>query len=240
VTARPAVGRRDETNDGNVSERALVDEVECRRLHLTGAPGGATTLDFVDQRTFGYVAVVRLVPTPDGRPGGHGAADPAVPVFAAHVARDLLDPAVAHATPGRAALVAAIRRRRTGVKRALLDQGVVSGIGNIYADEALWRAGLHYARATDRLRPSDVERLLSAAEAVMREALAAGGTSFDALYVDVEGESGYFARALAAYGRAGEPCPRCATPIRRDTFMNRGAHWCPRCQPQPRGANARW
>ncbi|ACZ31290.1 formamidopyrimidine-DNA glycosylase [Xylanimonas cellulosilytica DSM 15894] len=210
------------------------------RLHLTGAPTGATALDFVDQRTFGHLAVVGLVPTPDGAPGGLGTDEPAVPGPVAHIARDLLDPELAPGTPGRAAVIAAVRRRRTGIKRALLDQTLVSGIGNIYADEALWRARVHYARATDVLRPVEVARVLDAAEDVMREALAVGGTSFDTLYVNVNGESGYFARGLAAYGRAGEPCPRCGTPIVRDTFMNRSAHWCPRCQPRPRGANARW
>ena len=210
------------------------------RLYLEDAPTGATALDFVDQRTFGHLAVVGLVPTPDGAPGGLGTDAPAVPEPVAHIARDLLDPVVAPGTPGRAAVVAAVRRRRTGIKRALLDQTLVSGVGNIYADEALWRARLHYARATDALRPVEVARVLDAAEEVMREALAVGGTSFDALYVNVNGESGYFARGLAAYGREGEPCPRCGTLIRRDVFMNRSAFWCPRCQPRPRGANARW
>ena len=210
------------------------------RLHLDDAPTGGTALDFVDQRTFGHLAVVGLEPTPDGEPGGLGTDAPAVPSPVAHIARDLLDPAVAPGTPGRASLVAAVRRRRTGIKRALLDQTLVSGVGNIYADEALWRARLHYARATDALRPVEVARVLDAAEDVMREALAVGGTSFDALYVNVNGESGYFARGLAVYGREGEPCPRCGTPIVRETFMNRSAHFCPRCQPRPRGANGRW
>ncbi len=210
------------------------------RLHLSGAPTGASALDFVDQRTFGHLAVVALVPTPDDAAGGRGTDAPLVPGPVAHIARDLLDPQVASGTPGRSALIAAVRRRRTGIKRALLDQSLVSGVGNIYADEALWRARLHYARATDALRPVEVARVLDAAEEVMREALAVGGTSFDALYVNVNGESGYFARGLAAYGREGEPCPRCGTPIARATFMNRSAHWCPRCQPRPRGANARW
>ncbi|GAB2458329.1 bifunctional DNA-formamidopyrimidine glycosylase/DNA-(apurinic or apyrimidinic site) lyase [Xylanimonas ulmi] len=209
------------------------------RLHLDGAPSGATALDFVDQRTFGHLAVVDLAPTPDGAPGGLGAADAAVPEPVAHIARDLLDPALAPGTPGRDAVVAAVRRRRTGVKRALLDQTVVSGVGNIYADEALWRARLHYARATDTLRASDVRRLLDAAESVMREALAAGGTSFDALYVNVNGESGYFARGLAVYGREGEPCPRCGATVVREPFMNRSAYRCPRCQPRPRAGHAR-
>ncbi len=204
------------------------------RMHLEGSPSGATALDFVDQRTFGHLSVVDLLPTPDGAPGGLGTTDPSVPSPVSHIARDLLDPSVAPGSAGRKALVAAFRRRRTEIKRALLDQTLVSGVGNIYADEALWRAGLHYARGTDVLRPIEISRLLDAAEAVMREALVVGGTSFDALYVNVNGESGYFARGLNAYGREGEPCPRCGTPIRRDAFMNRSSFWCPRCQPKPR------
>jgi formamidopyrimidine-DNA glycosylase len=156
-----------------------------------------------------------------------------IPAPAAHIARDLLDPAV-----DREALVAAVRRRRTGIKRALLDQTLVSGIGNIYADEALWRARLHYARPTDTLRHGEVTRVLDAAAEVMSEALVAGGTSFDALYVNVNGASGYFDRSLAVYGQAGRPCPRCGTPVVRDEFMNRSAFTCPRCQPRPR--NGRW
>lgn len=207
------------------------------RLHLEPHAGAgeepAVAVDFVDQRTFGHLAVTDLVPTPDGAAGGRGTDLPAVPEPVAHVARDLLDPAL-----DRDAVTAAVRRRRTGVKRALLDQTVVSGVGNIYADEALWRARLHYARATDRLRPADVHRLLDAAHDVMTAALRAGGTSFDSLYVDVNGQSGYFARSLAVYGREGEPCPRCGTPVRRDAFMNRSSFTCPVCQRRPR--DGRW
>ena len=203
------------------------------RLHLTGAPSGAEYLDFVDQRTFGHLSVVDLEPTSDGAPGGLGSDLPAVPEPVAHIGRDPLDPAF-----DADAVVAAIRRRRTGIKRALLDQTLLSGVGNIYADEALWRARLHFARATDRLRPVEVRRALDAAAEVMSESLAQGGTSFDALYVNVNGESGYFARGLAVYGREGEPCPRCGTPIRRDAFMNRSSYTCPVCQPRPR--NGRW
>ncbi|WP_372594297.1 bifunctional DNA-formamidopyrimidine glycosylase/DNA-(apurinic or apyrimidinic site) lyase [Actinotalea sp.] len=199
------------------------------RLLLGGDPG--VVLDFVDQRTFGHLGVVDLERTPDGAPGGHGSPSPAVPVPVAHIARDLLDPAL-----DRAALVAAVRRRRTELKRALLDQSLVSGIGNIYADEALWRAGLHGSRPTDRLRPVEVVRVLDAAEEVMRSALRVGGTSFDALYVDVNGESGYFDRSLAVYGQEGRPCPRCGTPVERTAFMNRSSFTCPRCQPRPRTA----
>ena len=188
---------------------------------------------FVDQRTFGHLAVTGLVPAPDGAPGGFGSPAPVVPEPVAHIARDLLDPAL-----DRPALVGRLRSRRTGVKRALLDQRLVSGVGNIYADEALWRARLHYARPTETLRRAEVERLLDAAAEVMREALVAGGTSFDALYVNVNGQSGYFDRSLAVYGQQGRPCPRCGVPVRRDEFMNRSAFTCPGCQPRPR--NGRW
>ncbi|GAA1707930.1 bifunctional DNA-formamidopyrimidine glycosylase/DNA-(apurinic or apyrimidinic site) lyase [Isoptericola hypogeus] len=203
------------------------------RLHLSHAPSGASYLDFVDQRTFGHLSIVDLAPTPDGAPGGRGSDLPAVPEPVAHIGRDPLDPAF-----DVDAVVAAVRRRRTGIKRALLDQTLLSGVGNIYADEALWRARLHFARATDRLRPVEIRRALDAAAEVMRESLAAGGTSFDALYVNVNGESGYFARGLAVYGRAGEPCLRCGTPVRRDPFMNRSSYTCPVCQPRPRAG--RW
>ncbi|WP_454729588.1 bifunctional DNA-formamidopyrimidine glycosylase/DNA-(apurinic or apyrimidinic site) lyase [Cellulosimicrobium protaetiae] len=196
-------------------------------------PAGALALDFVDQRAFGHLSVQDLVPTPDGAPGGLGSELAAVPGPVAHIGRDLLDPALR-----RDDVVDAIRRRRTGVKRALLDQTVVSGVGNIYADEALWRARLHFARATDTLRRPEAHRLLDAAAEVMTEALAQGGTSFDALYVNVNGQSGYFSRSLAVYGQEGEPCPRCGTPVRRDEFMNRSSYTCPRCQPRPR--NGRW
>lgn len=206
------------------------------RLHfassdsLVDAPNrGLRTLDFVDQRTFGHLLVDRLVPTADDGPGGLGSELTLLPASASHIARDLLDP-----TFDLDKAVATIRRKQSGIKRVLLDQQVVSGIGNIYADEALWRAGVHFARPTDRMRAKDVARVLEAAADVMTESLAQGGTSFDALYVDVAGESGYFARSLAVYGREGLPCPRCGTPIARVSFMNRSAHYCPRCQRAPR------
>ena len=131
-------------------------------------------------------------------------------------------------------MTARIRGRRTGIKRALLDQSLVSGIGNIYADEALWRARLHWARESRLLRPGQVAGLFAAVREVFAESLSAGGTSFDSLYVNVNGQSGYFERSLAVYGRAGLPCPRCGTPVRRDPFMNRSAFSCPKCQPRPR------
>ena len=183
---------------------------------------GGPELRFVDQRTFGGLAISELP--------SDGAGPPAV---IAHIARDPLDPGF-----DEAGFVRATRTRRTGVKRALLDQTLVSGVGNIYADEGLWRARLHFARPTETLTKGDIARLLAGVREVMREALDQGGTSFDSLYVDVNGRSGYFDRSLAVYGQAGRPCPRCGTPVRRDPFMNRSSYTCPRCQPRPR--RARW
>lgn len=213
------------------------------RIGLTGgglSDGGRDVegreLRFVDQRMFGGLSVVPLVPTPDGLPAGRGLAGPSeayLPPEVRHIARDPLDPHL-----DEAALIARLRSRRTGIKRAILDQTLVSGVGNIYADEALWRVGLHYARPTELLTRPAARRLLDAVRAVMGEALAEGGTSFDSLYVNVNGESGYFERALAVYGRVGLPCRRCGTPIRRDAFMNRSSFSCPRCQPRPR--QGRW
>jgi formamidopyrimidine-DNA glycosylase len=179
-------------------------------------------LRFVDQRTFGGLSLADDGLTADG-----------VPTALAHVAPDPFEPAF-----DAAAFSVALRRRRTGVKRALLDQSLISGVGNIYADESLWRARLHYARATDTLRRGEVERLLEAVREVMGEAILAGGTSFDALYVAVNGQSGWFDRSLEVYGREGEPCSRCGTAIIRQQFTNRSSYLCPKCQPRPR--NGRW
>jgi formamidopyrimidine-DNA glycosylase len=184
------------------------------RVRFTFTDGGPQ-LRFVDQRTFGGLSV-----SEDG-------AD--LPDEIAHIARDPIDPLF-----GDEAFVAALRKKHTEVKRALLDQTLISGVGNIYADEALWRARLHGARPTDGLSRPAVRRLLADVREVLGEALVAGGTSFDALYVNVNGESGYFDRSLNAYGREGEPCRRCGTPIRREQFMNRSSFSCPHCQPRPR------
>jgi formamidopyrimidine-DNA glycosylase len=181
-------------------------------------------LRFVDQRTFGGVLLDRLVPAPD-RPAEN------LPEQIVHIARDPLDPYFDDAL-----FTARLRRRDTEVKRALLDQSLISGVGNIYADEALWRAKLHGRRRTSALTRPLVAALLGEVRAVLTEALGAGGTSFDALYVNVNGESGYFDRSLAVYGREGRPCPRCGTPIRRISFMNRSSFFCPRCQHPPRGS----
>nr|WP_202532659.1 bifunctional DNA-formamidopyrimidine glycosylase/DNA-(apurinic or apyrimidinic site) lyase [Streptomyces sp. SID3212] len=188
------------------------------RIRIRFADSLGTELRFVDQRTFGGLSLH------DNSPDG-------VPDVIAHIARDPLDPEF-----DDDAFYKALRLRRTTVKRALLDQSLISGVGNIYADEALWRAKLHYERPTATLpRPRAVE-LLGHARDVMNGALAVGGTSFDSLYVNVNGESGYFDRSLDAYGREGEPCRRCGTPIRRRPWMNRSSYFCPHCQRPPRTA----
>ncbi|HZE48488.1 MAG TPA: bifunctional DNA-formamidopyrimidine glycosylase/DNA-(apurinic or apyrimidinic site) lyase [Jatrophihabitantaceae bacterium] len=187
---------------------------------------GGPELRFVDQRTFGGLLVDELAPAP-GRPGD------TVPELIAHIARDPLDPAF-----DEAAFVARLRRRRSGIKRALLDQSLISGVGNIYADEALWRAKLHGERLAAALSRPAVHALLTEVRAVLGAAIIAGGTSFDSLYVNVNGESGYFDRTLNVYGREGEPCNRCGAPIRRVAFMNRSSYFCPHCQRRPRAIRA--
>jgi formamidopyrimidine-DNA glycosylase len=194
------------------------------RVRIRFRDGGAD-LRFVDQRTFGGLAIEPLVPD-DG--GG------ALPEPVAHIARDLLDPLLDEPD-----VVRRIRRKQSGIKRVLLDQTVVSGVGNIYADESLWRARIHPCRGADTLSGPQVRSLLDHARDVMVAALREGGTSFDALYVDVNGQSGYFDRSLSAYGRAGEPCHRCGRPIVREAFMNRSSYRCPGCQRTPRAAALR-
>ena len=176
---------------------------------------GGDRLLFVDQRTFGGLMVTEV--------------EEATPLEVLHIARDPLDPLFDDAD-----FIARLRRKDTGIKRALLDQTLISGVGNIYADEALWRSSLHYARLARGLRRAEAEALLGNVRAVMTEALAQGGTSFDALYVNVNGQSGYFSRSLDAYGREGEPCRRCGTAIVREPFMNRSSFRCPTCQRKPR------
>ena len=123
-----------------------------------------------------------------------------------------------------------LARKSSAIKRVLLDQTVLSGVGNIYADEALWAARIHPETAASALPTRSVNHLLAEVRAVLNKALVEGGTSFDAQYVNVNGEAGYFAHSLNAYGRGGAPCPRCGGPIKRDSFMNRSSHFCPRCQ----------
>ncbi|WP_269302869.1 bifunctional DNA-formamidopyrimidine glycosylase/DNA-(apurinic or apyrimidinic site) lyase [Aeromicrobium sp. HA] len=203
-----------------MSGQALICDPDApppRHLRITFDLDDGRQLRFADQRIFGGMAVSETDP----------------PTEIAHIALDPLDPDF-----DDAAFVARLRRRQTGVKRALLDQGLVSGVGNIYADEALWRSRLHYARNTKGLRIAEVTDLIGHVRDVMAEALEQGGTSFDALYVNVNGQSGYFDRSLHAYGQEGRPCDRCGSIIVREPFMNRSSYRCPTCQPRPR--NGRW
>ncbi|MFZ5848716.1 MAG: bifunctional DNA-formamidopyrimidine glycosylase/DNA-(apurinic or apyrimidinic site) lyase [Actinomycetota bacterium] len=200
------------------AERHLRVRFGLGRLETDGV-SEPLELRFVDQRMFGGLSLSR------------GGAE--LPAEIAHIARDPMDPEF-----DDDAFVHRVRRRTSGIKRLLLDQTLISGVGNIYADEALWLAGLHGDRPGNKLRRTDVVALLAGVRTVMASALAQGGTSFDALYVNVNGESGYFDRSLEAYGRADQPCSRCGTPIVRVAFMNRSSFFCPRCQPRPRRRSA--
>jgi len=223
-----------------MSGQLLVEPASAPRethLHATfDFADDGPQLRFVDQRTFGGMALADLVPDPSARylsdagfiaaGGGWG-----VPESITHIAPDPLEPVFE-----QGAVVARLKLRHTAVKRSLLDQTLVSGIGNIYADEALWRAQVHGERQASALSRPALGRLVGHARGVMLEALGQGGTSFDALYVNVNGASGFFDRSLNVYGREGRPCPRCGAPIRREAFMNRSSYSCPRCQPRPRTA----
>ena len=254
------------SDSGNdLQARAAFDE-QPRHLRVAlelgpaGATGGAASTNrastgqrllFVDQRIFGGMFLSPLVPdvpatvaTNEAAPGEsapEGGTDFSavperflVPEAVKHIARDPLDEFFDPAAVRRKFL-----RTSSGIKKVLLDQSVISGVGNIYADEALWRARLHYAKPARALSAAQTRELLEAVTQVLRESLAAGGTSFDALYVNVLGESGYFERSLNAYGRAGEPCHRCAeagrtTLMVREPFQNRSSYRCPHCQRAPR------
>lgn len=178
-------------------------------------------LRFVDQRTFGWLTIDPLVRAPDGRE---------VPASVRNIAPDLFE-----ATFDLTSVRRVVRARRAPIKSVLLDQSVASGIGNIYADEALWAVRRHWATPASQLPARSVTDLYTAAREVMARALQAGGTSIDSLYIDVNGQSGYFERDLHAYGRAGQPCDRCGTPLRREAYANRSSFRCPRCQRRPRG-----
>ncbi|MEP7035509.1 MAG: bifunctional DNA-formamidopyrimidine glycosylase/DNA-(apurinic or apyrimidinic site) lyase [Actinomycetota bacterium] len=205
-----------------MSGQLLVEAADAPRephLHATfDFADDGPQLRFVDQRTFGGMTLSELMS------GG-------IPASIRHIAADLLEPAF-----DKGSVIARLKLRHTGIKRSLLDQGLLSGIGNIYADEALWRAVVHGEREAATLSKPALGRLIEHARDVMLEALDHGGTSFDSLYVNVNGAGGYFERSLNAYGREGHPCRRCGTLIRREAFMNRSSYFCPRCQPRPRGA----
>lgn len=195
------------------------------RLWIEHPEHGEMRVDFADQRLFGSLAIDALVPTDDGFAAGRGTSIAAIPSQAAHIARDPLDPAFDDLR-----FITSLRMRNTAVKRALLDQGLISGVGNIYADESLWRARVHPETPGARLSARKAAELLTQVREVFAQALIEGGTSFDEQYVNVNGEAGYFAHSLNAYGRGGEACKRCEGEIKRVAFMNRSSHFCPRCQ----------
>src|SRR4051812_7100612 len=201
------------------------------RLDVESPEHGPLSVAFVDQRIFGSMAVDDLVPTPDGAAGGYGSPASVGPSPVAHIAPDPLDPAFDDRR-----FLAALARKDTGIKRALLDQTLVSGIGNIYADESLWAAKIHFDTPASALSRPKAKTLLAELRHVLERALEDGGTSFDAQYVNVNGASGYFAQRLNAYGQQGRPCARCGRPIARTRFMNRSSHYCPHCQRLPRAA----
>jgi formamidopyrimidine-DNA glycosylase len=205
---------------GMSGQMLLGPVTKTEHLRIATLLDDGTAMSFVDQRTFGGWMLTDLV-TVDGSE---------LPAPVAHIARDPLDPRF-----DRDAVVKVLQRKHSEIKRQLLDQTVVSGIGNIYADESLWRAKVHGARIAETLTKPKLASILDHAAAVMTDALGQGGTSFDSLYINVNGESGYFDRSLDAYGREGLPCHRCGAVMRRDKFMTRSSYYCPRCQPRPRG-----
>ncbi len=208
---------------------APLERHERVRIDLANPIHGELSIVFADQRTFGSLAIDPLVPTQDAAPGGFGSDDAVVPAQVAHIARDPVDPAFDDARFRHL-----LGRKDSAIKRVLLDQTVLSGVGNIYADEALWAARIHPETPASALSTRAVNRLLAEVRVVLDKALAEGGTSFDAQYVNVNGQAGYFAHSLHAYGRTGQPCDRCGRPIMRVSFMNRSSHYCPHCQKLPR------
>lgn len=212
-----------------INPTALAPTEHLRLAITLTLHGEQIRLWFVDQRTFGYLRCEPLVPTSDGAAGGCGSDVAALPASVAHIARDGLDPHL-----DVPAVIAAMRQSSSPIKALILRQDLVSGIGNIYADEALWHARIHPARPGRTLTALRVAVLLGAASRVMAAATAAGGTSFDDLYVDVAGASGWFTRELVAYGRAGAPCRRCGAALVRSQVAGRSATWCPKCTRAPR------
>lgn len=215
---------------------AEADKLTRIIIFVESASGEQLEFRFVDQRIFGSLQIDELVPTQDGAPGGYSAGVGAgqswlnlIPRSAAHIARDPLDESF-----DEASVLAKFKKKNSGIKRVLLDQGVLSGIGNIYADEALWVSKLHYDYPANRISAAKARELIAAARSILEKAVLAGGTSFDEQYKNVNGESGYFEVSLNAYGQTGKPCARCGREIKRDSWMNRGSHFCPNCQKRAR------
>ena len=206
------------------------DNLNRITIYLKAADGQKYELRFVDQRIFGSLAIDVMSDTNDGLPGGFSAEESGswlnmIPNQVAHIARDPLDESFSEE-----AVLKLFKKKQSGIKRVLLDQGVLSGIGNIYADESLWLAKLHYDQSAASISKAKAKELLEHVRVVLANAVEAGGTSFDEQYKNINGESGYFSISLNAYGLTGLPCKRCGRPIKRDNWMNRGSHFCPYCQ----------
>ena len=206
------------------------DSLNRITIYLKAKDGQKYELRFVDQRIFGSLAIDVMSETPDGLPGGFSAGETGswmnlIPNQVAHIARDPLDESFSEE-----AVLKLFKKKQSGIKRVLLDQGVLSGIGNIYADESLWLAKIHYDQSAATISKAKAKELLEHVRMVLANAVEAGGTSFDEQYKNINGESGYFSISLNAYGLTGLPCKRCGRPIRRDNWMNRGSHFCPYCQ----------
>jgi formamidopyrimidine-DNA glycosylase len=206
------------------------DNLNRITIYLKALDGKKYELRFVDQRIFGSLAIDVMSPTVDELPGGHSAGITGpwlnmIPNQVAHIARDPLDESFSEET-----VLQLLKKKQSGIKRVLLDQGVLSGIGNIYADESLWLAKLHYDQSAASISKAKAKELLEHVRVVLANAVEAGGTSFDEQYKNINGESGYFSISLNAYGLTGLPCKRCGRPIKRDSWMNRGSHFCPYCQ----------
>lgn len=197
-------------------------------ISLEKPSGDQIEMRFVDQRLFGGMQVDDLVQVEGGLPGGYSPEVepmPLIPASVAHIARDLLDSKF-----DKGLVISKMRRRNSGIKRVLLDQNLLSGIGNIYADESLWRTRLHFDKPASSISTKKLDELLENASDVLKEAVRRGGTSFDEQYKNVNGESGYFSQDLNAYSRAGLPCERCGSLIKREAWANRSSYFCPRCQ----------
>jgi formamidopyrimidine-DNA glycosylase len=211
---------------------AAEDKLTRVVIHAETPRGKQIEFRFIDQRIFGSLAIDDLVGTSDGKPGGFSDGvgvgkwwQNLIPKSAAHIARDPLDPDF-----DSGQVWEKFKKKASGVKRVLLDQQVLSGVGNIYADEALWESRLHYDQPANSISSATFKNLISAIQKILTDAVAQGGTSFDEQYKNVNGESGYFDVSLNAYGMTNQPCPRCGTAIKRESWMNRGSHFCPKCQ----------
>jgi formamidopyrimidine-DNA glycosylase len=188
---------------------------EPLHTHFRATLDDGVEVRFIDPRTFGFVAVV----SPDEVEGS---------------GLSRVGPDAWERAPTAQGLLEAMARRTAPVKALLLDQIILSGLGNIYADEALHLAGIHPLHPGGELEIAEMERLLAAIHVVLGDAIENGGTSLDDLaYLLPDGRAGENLDRLRVYGRTGLPCPECGTPVERVVIRARSSHFCPICQPMP-------